>query len=484
MVVYRMETTWKPTKRFLKAHSDKQLIRQRDKYGIKIEGEDCTVLMKKFSQMRLPGTLLDYLERRLEIHHPSPIQMQGIPLVLSGRDMIGVAHTGSGKSLVFILPIVMFAIEAECSLRFLEDEGPLALVVVPSRELAKQIYEQITKMSQYLHEKHPHRYPSIRVALCIGGTTMSDQAKLIRKGIHIVVATPGRLLDLVEKQIVDLSCCRYFCLDEADRMVDLGFETELRRILGHLPQDRQTLLFSATMPSTIKDFAKSALRDPVIVSVGRAGSASKTIKQEIEWVQPEGRLRALLDALQKTAPPVLIFSQSKWEVNDIQEYLLKKGVEAVAIHGSKTQEERSYAIDTFKQGEADVLVATDVASKGLDFPSIQHVINFDLPSEIEDYVHRIGRTGRGGKSGLATTFINSTCSEQILLDLKHLLLEAGQPLPTVLAELRSSAVSLGGEGCSVCGGLGHSDKNCPKLSLQTSKTISQMFGAGEAKDSF
>jgi len=224
---------------------------------------------------------------------------------------------------------------------------------------------------------------------------------------------------------------------------------------------RQTLLFSATMPKKIQNFAKSALVSPVVVNVGRAGAANLDVIQEVEYVKQEAKIVYLLECLQKTRPPVLVFCENKADVDDIHEYLLLKvsyllnygycelvidnnlwqGVEAVAIHGGKDQEDREYAIRAFKEGKKDVLVATDVASKGLDFPDVQHVINFDMPKEIENYVHRIGRTGRCGKTGVATTFINKNQSEAILLDLKHLLIEAKQKVPPVLAAIEEPEVN-------------------------------------------
>jgi ATP-dependent RNA helicase DDX41 len=195
-------------------------------------------------------------------------------------------------------------------------------------------------------------------------------------------------------------------MDEADRMVDVGFEEDMRTVFSYFKAQRQTLLFSATMPQKIQDFARTALVKPIIVNVGRAGAANLDVIQEVEYVKQEAKIVYLLECLQKTAPPVLIFAENKADVDDIHEYLLLKGVEAVSIHGGKSQEERDWAIRMFKDGKKDVMVATDVAGKGMDFADIQHVINFDMPAEIENYVHRIGRTGRSGKTGIATTFIN------------------------------------------------------------------------------
>ncbi|KAM0913580.1 hypothetical protein ACQ4PT_012076 [Festuca glaucescens] len=319
--------------------------------------------------------------------------------------MIGVAFTGSGKTLVFVLPLVMLALQEETLMPVVPGEGP------------------------------------------------------------------------------------YLTLDEADRLVDLGFEDDIREVIDHLKSQRQTLLFSATMPEKIQNFAKSALVKPVTVNVGRAGAANLDVIQEVEYVKEEARIIYLLECLQKTPPPVLIFCENKTDVDYIHEYLLLKGVEAVAIHGGKDQEERQNAIEFFKSGKKDVLVGTDVASKGLDFPDIQHVINYDMPAEIENYVHRIGRTGRCGKTGVATTFINRNQTETTLLDLKHLLKEAKQRIPPVLAELvdplvdaEAIAKESGVKGCRNCGGLGHRFADCPKRERQNSMAIAasrrDQYGGG------
>jgi len=292
-------------------------------------------------------------------------------------------------------------------------------------------------------------------------------------GVHNIVATPGRLRDFLKRKNITLDICRYICLDEADRMLDLGFDEEVGEIMNHFSHQRQTLLFSATFPKKFQDFAKNTLVQPLVVNVGRAGAANLDVIQEVEYVKQEAKIVYLLECLQKTAPPVIIFCERKGDVDDIHEYLLLKGVEAVSIHGGKDQEERNEAIKMYKSGLKDVLVATDIAAKGLDFADIQHVINFDMPSEIENYVHRIGRTGRCGKTGVATTFINKSCEETTLLDLKHLLKEAHQRIPPVLmimddpVERMRAEAEANGEGgtrgCSFCGGLGHTIGDCPKI---------------------
>ncbi|CAJ0760246.1 14969_t:CDS:10 [Entrophospora sp. SA101] len=447
-----MKTSWRPPRHIReRSQSEHEDIQQR--YHIFVEGEDVPPPIKHFRDMKFPSAILKYLKSK-GINRPTPIQVQGLPVVLSGRDMIGIAFTGSGKTLAFSLPLIMLALEDEMKLPYTRGEGPTGMIICPSRELARQTFEGICSMIEFLAN---NGFAKLRTLLCIGGISMSDQQYTLSEGIHIVVATPGRLKDMLEKKKFNLNICKYLCLDEADRMIDMGFEDDVRLIMSYFTSQRQTLLYSATMPKKIQDFARSALVKPVIVNVGRAGAANLDVIQEVEYVKPEAKMVYLLECLQKTPPPVLVFAENKHDVDDIHEYLLLKGVEAVAIHGGKSQDEREYAIRAFKSYKKDVLVASDVVSKGLDFPDIQHVINYDMPKEIENYVHRIGRTGRSGKTGVATTFINMNCSEQILLDLKHLLKEAKQRVPPVLEVLEDPTEKfkdLTG-GCSFCGGLGH-----------------------------
>lgn len=468
-----IKTGWRPPLHILDK-SEARHERVRRKYHIYVEGEQLPPPIKTFKEMKFPKCIINGLKSK-NISKPSPIQMQGLPAVLCGRDMIGIAFTGSGKTLVFVLPIIMFCLEQELQMPFIKDEGPYGLIVCPSRELARQIFENMKYFCDCLVA---NGMPSLRICLCIGGMSVKEQTEVTKKGVHIMVATPGRLMDMLNKKMFTLEVCRYLCLDEADRMIDMGFEEDVRTIFSYFKGQRQTLLFSATMPKKIQNFARSALVKPITVNVGRAGAASQDIVQEVEYVKQEAKIVHLLNTLQKTAPPVLIFAEKKQDVDAIHEYLLLKGVEAVAIHGGKDQDERSRAVAEFRRGEKDVLVATDVASKGLDFLDIQHVINYDMPDDIEDYVHRIGRTGRSGKRGIATTYINKSCDESVLLDLKHLLIEANQKVPEFLAALQSESekyLDLGDErGCSYCGGLGHRITNCPKLEAMQNKQASSV----------
>ncbi|KAK6185869.1 hypothetical protein SNE40_008012 [Patella caerulea] len=463
-----IKTGWRPP-RYIMNMPEAKHEKLRQKWHILVEGDYIPPPIKSFREMKFPKPILVGLKKK-GINRPTPIQVQGIPAVLSGRDMIGIAFTGSGKTLVFTLPIIMFALEQEKKLPFMKGEGPYGLIICPSRELAKQTYEII---NYHIKNLENDGYPSLRTALCIGGLAIKEQLDVIKRGVHVMVATPGRLMDMLDKKMINLDVCRYLSIDEADRMIDMGFEEDVRTIFSYFKGQRQTLLFSATMPKKIQNFARSALVKPVTVNVGRAGAANLDVIQEVENVKQEAKVVYLLECLQKTAPPVLIFAEKKQDVDAIHEYLLLKGVEAVAIHGGKDQEERSRSVDQFRKGEKDVLVATDVASKGLDFPNIQHVINYDMPEDIENYVHRIGRTGRCGKTGLATTYINKNVDESVLLDLKHLLKEAKQKVPPFLASYISESekyLDLGGEvGCSYCGGLGHRIADCPKLEAMQNK---------------
>ncbi|KAJ8933930.1 hypothetical protein NQ314_013686 [Rhamnusium bicolor] len=408
-----IKTSWRPPKYILQMSGSRH-EKLRNELRILVEGDQIPPPLKTFKEMKLHEGIIAGLKEK-HIKKPTPIQVQGIPTVLSGRDMIGIAFTGSGKTLVFVLPLIMFCLEQEVKLPFIKNEGPYGLIICPSRELAKQTYDII---QHFCNSMRKFGMPEIRSCLAIGGVPVTEAIEIIQKGVHIMVATPGRLMDI------------------------------------------------------------SALVKPITINVGRAGAASMNVVQEVEYVKQEAKIVYLLECLQKTPPPVLIFAEKKQDVDAIHEYLLLKGVEAVAIHGGKDQEERSRSVEAFRKQEKDVLVATDVASKGLDFADIQHVINYDMPDDVENYVHRIGRTGRSGNKGLATTFINKSNDESVLLDLKHLLMEAKQKVPPFLAELCSENekyLELGGEhGCSYCGGLGHRITDCPKLEALQNKQASNI----------
>ncbi|KAK6013367.1 DEAD/DEAH box helicase [Ostertagia ostertagi] len=465
--------------------------------------------------MKFPKCILRALKDN-DIHIPTAIQIQGIPVALCGRDMIGIASTGSGKTLTFALPLIMFCLEQEYMMPFERGEGPYAsghCAIGELRELARQIYDVIVDLFQAI--ERDSNMPKLKAGLCIGGVPVREQAQVFKDGVHVCVATPGRLSDMLTKKIFQFGAfqvCRYLVLDEADRMLDMGFEDELKSIFAFFKAQRQTLLFSATVcpkkfrtgqnlgtlvrccPSLMKRplFLCASLNLSVqVVNVGRAGAASLNVLQEIEYVRTEDKLTRVLDCLQKTAPKVLIFAEKKMDVDNIYEYLLVKGVE-VASHSTveklsfviAEQRDRHIGIDEFRHGQKDVLVATDVASKGLDFQGIEHVINYDMPEDIENYVHRIGRTGRSGKRGMATTFINRKADLSVMQDLKQLLVEAGQELPAFLRDLAGEAEeaptdNADDKGCAYCSGLGHRITNCPKLAGINTKAAQSLARAGD-----
>ncbi|OAF71331.1 hypothetical protein A3Q56_00910 [Intoshia linei] len=453
---------WKPPI-YRQNYSREQILKICDDYGIEIVGNNLITPLTDFYEMQFPYCILEELKSN-DIRKPTNIQIITLPNVLSGRDVIATASTGSGKTLAFVLPAVMFSLEQEIALPFHSNEGPMALIICPSRELARQIFNVIENITKVLANVS---YPQIKTLLCVGGSPMTDQISILSRGVHIVVATPGRLTAFIKSRQINMTLCQYVVLDEADRMIDTGFVEEIGTVFKSLPKKRQTILFSATMPKNIEEFALKTLINPLIIKTGRAGSATLRVVQNVEFVLPLDRYTKLLESFEKTKPPVLIFAEKKHEVDKIHQYLLIKSLRVAAIHGGKNQCERDKAIDDFRSKNMDILVATDVASKGLDFKLLNHIINFDMPKEIDIYVHRIGRAGRGKNKGLATTYVNHSCDHTVLLDLKHLLIEAKQKIPDFLIPLEASYISklfvAGALGCSYCGGLGHRVMDCPKL---------------------
>jgi ATP-dependent RNA helicase DDX41 len=443
----------------------------RKMYHIHVEGLNIPPPLEAFRMMRIPQCLLEVFKAG-GIQKPTPIQMQAIPVLFDGRDMIGVAFTGSGKTLAFCLPMMMMSLQQEIDMPILEGEGPFGLVLCPSRELARQTYEWVEQHCEVLHRAG---FPLVRTLLVMGKIDMREQHHVLRRGVHIVIATPGRLKSMLEMHSINFRLCRYVCFDEADRMIDMGFEEDIRDILAYFKQRRQTVMFSATMPDKTSAFAKTAMQNPIVVNVGRAGAANLDVIQEVEYVKEEARMVYLLECFQKTPPPAIVFCERKSTVDDVHEYLLLKGISSVATHGDKDQKEREDAIRLFKAGESDVLVSNDIAAKGLDFPKVRHVVNYDMPRDIETYVHRIGRTGRCGKTGLATTFVNKSVPEFILLELKHVLLEAKQQVPPVLLTIEDPgemvASAEGRKACAICSGLGHITAHCPYLQEERMRKV-------------
>jgi ATP-dependent RNA helicase RhlE len=338
---------------------------------------------------------------------PTPIQRDAIPPVLAGRDLLGCAQTGTGKTAAFALPLLQLL-----DARVGDDPCIRALVLTPTRELAAQIGESIATYGRFLELWH---------TVIFGGVPEGAQIKALRRGVDILVATPGRLLDLLNRKEVRLDRVEVLVLDEADRMLDMGFLPDVRRVIQALTNRQQTLLFSATMPEEIRRLAQGLLRDPVSVATAPISSPVESVEQQVYFVDKADKRRLLVDLLgAKAVRRTLVFSRTKHGANRIAEWLDKAGIRASAIHGNKSQGARTRALEGFRRGDVAVLVATDLAARGLDVDGITHVINFDLPIEPETYVHRIGRTGRAGATGIALSMCDHE-EHEYLRDIEKLI---------------------------------------------------------------
>jgi ATP-dependent RNA helicase RhlE len=342
-----------------------------------------------FARLGLSEPLLEGISA-MGFVHPTAIQEQTIPLVLQSRDVVGTSQTGSGKTAAFVLPILQV---------LQPGSGIRALIVTPTRELARQIEE----MALPLAERR-----GFRVLAVYGGVRIDGQIKRLRKGIDLLVATPGRLLDLKRRGNLDLSCVRFLVLDEADRMLDMGFWPDVRRIVQALPRERQNLLFSATMSRGVLSAIRDTLRNPVYVEVGASHTPVDTVEQVILPVNQDQKTSLLVHYLTHHDPArTLVFCRTKMRADRVTHALEKQGVKVAAIHSDRDQRERQRALDGFRRGEFDVLVATDIVARGIDVEDISHVINYDVPESPDDYIHRIGRTARAGARGTAITLLSA-----------------------------------------------------------------------------
>ncbi len=319
---------------------------------------------------------------------PTPIQAKSIPVAMTGRDLIACAQTGSGKTAAFAIPILS---------KLETQPGSLALILVPTRELAAQISEVIKDLTRFL--------PEIRQAILIGGVAMGPQLSALRRGPRIVVATPGRLCDHLRRGTISLAKTNFLTLDEADRMLDMGFAPQLNEILRFLPKTRQTFFFSATFPANIRDLSRKYLSNPAEVEIDRSAQEAPKIEQVQRAVQHHEKNDALLDELNQREGTVLVFARTQARTDRVSRYLESFGVNVARIHGGRSQGQRTRALEGFRDGSYRVLVATDIAARGLDIDHVAHVVNYDLPNVPEDYVHRIGRTGRAGRTGSAISLI-------------------------------------------------------------------------------
>ena len=353
---------------------------------------DSPILATSFADLGLSQQLLRALADE-GYATPTPIQAKAIPHVLAGRDLFGCAQTGTGKTAAFALPLIDRLRENQ---RKAEPRRCRVLVLAPTRELAAQIHESFLAYG---------RHSGLRAAVIYGGVGQQPQARAMQHGVDVLVATPGRLLDLVSQRLVDIRAVEYLVLDEADRMLDMGFIHDVRKIVGQLPRDRQTLFFSATLPAEVRDLADSMLRSPLEVRTAPRSTPAETVSQSVVFV-PKREKKALLVKLlrEEATGRVIVFARTKHGADKLHRDLEKAGIDAAAIHGNKSQAQREKALAAFKSPRPPVLVATDIAARGIDVDDVAHVVNYELPHEPETYVHRIGRTGRAGQTGAAVSF--------------------------------------------------------------------------------
>jgi len=409
----------------------------REDFNIAVKGGNIPHPIRKWKEAGFDDEILSVIDKNGYVE-PTPIQRQAIPVGLLNRDIIGVAETGSGKTCAFLLPLLVWIQSLPKDTRIEDaDQGPYAIIMAPTRELAQQIEEETNKFGIPL---------GIRTVAVIGGLSREDQGFKLRMGCEIVIATPGRLIDVLENRYLVLSRCTYIVLDEADRMIDMGFEPDVQKILEHMPvtnlkpdtdeaedteflvqnfksknKFRQTVMFTATMPPAVERLARSYLRRPAYVYIGSVGRPVERVEQ-IVYVLKEGEKRKRLVEIlnQGIEPPIIIFVNQKKGADVLAKGLEKMGYNAATLHGGKGQEQREFALSGLKAGAKDILVATDVAGRGIDIKDVSLVINYDMAKNIESYTHRIGRTGRAGKSGKAITFLTNDDSA-LFYDLKMML---------------------------------------------------------------
>lgn len=442
-----------------------------DKYDdipVEATGEDIPPCINSFGDIKLTEIIKQNINMA-RYDRPTPVQKYALPFILAKRDLMACAQTGSGKTAAFLVPILNQIYEQgpvqvkNNNPRGRNKQYPLSLILAPTRELATQIYEEARKFSYRAR---------VRPCVVYGGADVVSQMRDLSRGCHLLVATPGRLADMIDRGKIGLDYCKYLVLDEADRMLDMGFEPQIRRIVeeDNMPPtgQRQTLMFSATFPKEIQRLAQDFLDNYIFLAVGRVGSTSENITQKIVWVSEDDKRSFLLDILNAAGldrateankddkmamgvPPrreeslTLVFVETKKGADALEEFLYRHGYPVTSIHGDRSQREREDALRVFRSGQCPILVATAVAARGLDIPHVKHVINFDLPSDIEEYVHRIGRTGRMGNLGLATSFFNDK-NRNMVRDLVELLQEAKQELPKWLEAIASEARFGGGGG--------------------------------------
>ncbi|XP_004931451.1 ATP-dependent RNA helicase dbp2-like isoform X1 [Bombyx mandarina] len=409
------------------ARSEDDVQRFRVTKEITVSGNNIPRPNQLFEEGNFPDHIMSTIKEQPNLIEPTGIQAQGWPIALSGRDMVGIASTGSGKTLAYMLPAAVHIVHQQ---RIQRGDGPIALILAPTRELAQQI--------QSVAQAYSAR-GCIRNTCLFGGSPKGPQARDLERGVEIVIATPGRLIDFLERGTTNLRRCTYLVLDEADRMLDMGFEPQIRKIIEQIRPDRQVLMWSATWPKEIQALAEDFLTDYIKVNIGSLNlSANNNIKQIIEICEEHEKEVKLTNLLKEIASEkenkVIVFVETKKKVDDIARAVRRGGYKALAIHGDKSQPERDAVLTEFRNGSTTILIATDVAARGLDVEDVKFVVNFDYPNSSEDYIHRIGRTGRCQQSGTAYTYFTSGDCRQAR-GLLAVLRETGQNPPTKLADM-------------------------------------------------
>ncbi|KAF2725451.1 DEAD-domain-containing protein [Polychaeton citri CBS 116435] len=427
--------------------SEKKLEQMRERdwrifkedFNISTKGGSIPNPMRNWAESALPKKLLEIVDS-VGYTEPSAVQRAAIPVALQNRDLIGVAVTGSGKTAAFLLPLLVYISELPVLNEFTKNDGPYAIILAPTRELAQQIELEARKFATPL---------GFKTVSLVGGHSIEEQSYNMRDGAEIIIATPGRLVDCIERRVLVLSQCCYIIMDEADRMIDLGFEEPVNKILDALPVNnekpddetaenaaamskhlgrggdryRQTMMYTATMPSAVERIARKYLRRPAIVTIGNVGEAVDTVEQRVEFVSGEEKKKKRLNEILNSnefAPPIIVFVNIKRNCDAVARDVQRMGFSCVTLHGSKTQDQREAALASLRNGSTNVLVATDLAGRGIDVPDVSLVVNFNMATNIESYTHRVGRTGRAGKTGVAITFLGNEDSE-VLYDLKQMI---------------------------------------------------------------
>ncbi|KAG0234102.1 mRNA splicing protein prp28 [Actinomortierella wolfii] len=426
----------------------------KEDFNISCKGGSIPNPIRRWEESTINANILRVI-KEVGYTEPTPIQRQAIPIGLQNRDLIGIAETGSGKTASFLIPLLQYISDLPKLDESNQANGPYSLILAPTRELAQQIEKESLKFAIPL---------GFNCVSIVGGHSLEEQAFALRNGAEIIIATPGRLKDCLDRRILVLSQCTYVVMDEADRMINMGFEADVNFILDALPASnvkpdtedaedatkmtqsidgknnlkyRQTTMFSATMPPAVERLAKAYLRRPAVVTIGQAGQAVETVEQRVEMISDENKKKnRLLELLQSKqfAPPMIVFVNQRRSCDTVARAINSVGIKAVTLHGGKQQEQREAALEQLRNGRMEVLVATEVAGRGIDIPNVSLVVNFDMAKNIEEYTHRIGRTGRAGKSGVAVTFLSSSDTD-VYYDLKQMLQKSS--ISSIPAELRN-----------------------------------------------